>query len=313
MKKSLIYIDKGNPKNSIDLIEVANLIYNNEPYETYGVLINNESCEGEGLFDKLISISECSIFEEDPMVVTDIMEELYQTFNFDSILIPATAFGRMLAPRLAMRIHTGLVADVTDINVKDNVLEMIRPAFSGKIMAAITKKGNGPIMMSIRQNVFRYKPEGIKNTKKLDFLPKNIRQSSLKLLEVKEKLQSYDISDSEVLISGGGGVIKDFYKLQSLADELNAQVSASRKIIDKGIAQRNIQVGQSGKTVNPKLYIALGINGAIQHIEGLKNVENIISVNLNRNAPICYISDMVIEGDASEFIDKILLKIRANK
>lgn len=312
MKKSLIYIDKENHNNSIDLLEIVRQIYG-EDCETYGISINNFCSEGKGFFDNMIQVFDDNIFDNDPMIVTDVIEELHKRHDFDCILIPATNFGRMLAPRLSMRLHVGLVADVTDIKITDGVLEMIRPAFSGKIMAGILQQGMGPTMMSVRPNVFSYEAKASKDTKTIDYHPQTVRKSRLKLIETNDKVQSYDIRDSQVLISGGGGTVKNFQKLQLLADELNGQVSASRKIIDKGIAQRNIQVGQSGKTVNPKLYIAIGINGAIQHIEGLKNVENIISVNTNSNAPICSLSDLVVEGDAFEFIDKLVLKIKNNR
>jgi len=115
-----------------------------------------------------------------------------------------------------------------------------------------------------------------------------------------------------VLVSGGGGVIGQFHHLERLACKLGGQVSASRKIVDHGIAPRSIQVGQSGKRVSPKLYIALGINGAVQHVEGLKQVGSIISVNLDRNAPICSLSDIVVEGDAVTFIEKLVKMIDAH-
>jgi electron transfer flavoprotein alpha subunit len=313
MKKSMIYLDKENHKNSIDLLEVIRQVYGGEDYETYGVTINHQCLEAVGYFDKLIQVTDDQIFDKDSMVITDILEELQQQYEFDCIFIPATNFGRMLAPRLAMRLHVGLVADVTAIHLKEGLLEMVRPAFSGKIMAGIVKQGKGPTMMSVRENVFSYDNVLLKETQKISYFPKKIRKSGLKLIEKSEKIQSYDIRHSEVLISGGGGTIKKFEKLEALANQLNGQVSASRKIIDKGIATRSIQVGQSGRTVNPKLYIALGINGAIQHIEGLKNVEYIISVNTNKNAPICSLSDLVVEGDAFEFIDKLIKKIEENK
>ncbi|MCY6354217.1 electron transfer flavoprotein subunit alpha/FixB family protein [Clostridium sp. ZS2-4] len=313
MKKSLIYLDEENHKNSIDLLEVVRQIYGEEGNETYGICVNHYCRKAEGAFDKLIQVSENEISEKDPMIITDIMEELHGQYEFDCILIPATQFGRMLAPRLAMRLKVGLVADVTAIHNHNRVVEMVRPAFSGKIMAGIVKNGDGPYMMSVRQNVFTYNNKSLKDTQVIAFHPVKRRNSSLKLLETRKKIQSYDIRDSKVLVSGGGGTSKNFKKLELLAKELNGQVSASRKIIDKGIAPREIQVGQSGKTVNPKLYIALGINGAIQHIEGLKNVDHIISINTNKSAPICSLSDLVVEGDAFEFIDKLVEKIKANK
>lgn len=313
MKKSLIYLDEENHKNSTDLLEVVRQIYGEEENETYGISVNHYCQKAEGAFDKLIQVSEDEISEKDPMIVTDIMEELHGQYEFDCILIPATQFGSMLAPRLAMRLKVGLVADVTAIHHHNGVVEMVRPAFSGKIMAGIVKNGDGPYMMSVRQNVFTYNNKSLKDTQLIEFHPVKRRNSSLKLLETRKKIQSYDIRDSKVLVSGGGGTSKNFKKLELLAKELNGQVSASRKIIDKGIAPREIQVGQSGKTVNPKLYIALGINGAIQHIEGLKNVDHIISININKSAPICSLSDIVVEGDAFEFIDKLVEKIKANK
>nr|MDA3941003.1 FAD-binding protein [Spirochaetia bacterium] len=113
-----------------------------------------------------------------------------------------------------------------------------------------------------------------------------------------------------VLISGGGGITGGIPQLYSLAEELNGKVSASRRIVDQGLAPRNIQVGHSGKTVSPRLYMALGINGAMQHVEGLRNVESIISVNTARNAPICSLSDIVVEGDAREFVESLTTRIK---
>ncbi len=313
MKKTLIYLDVENHKNSIDLLAVAGQIFSHVDNETFGVAVNHDCVEAHGFFDKIIKVEDTHLLERDPMIVASLLEELHNRHRFDCILIPATVFGRMLAPRLAMKLKVGLVADVTAISHHGDVLEMVRPAFSGKIMAGIVKTGDGPIMMSVRQNVFSYMEEADRQTQVLDYRPATHRTSRLKLIETREKVQTYDIRESEVLVSGGGGTARSFHKLESLADVLDGQVSASRKIIDKGIVSRSVQVGQSGKTVRPKLYMALGISGAIQHVEGLKNVENIIAVNTNRSAPICSLSDIVVEGDASEFIDKMVQRIRDGK
>lgn len=237
------------------------------------------------------------------------MDELHRIYNFDSVIIPATHVGRMLAPRFAMRLDVGLVADVTAIGHMDGVIEMVRPAFSGKIMAGIVNNGAAPLMMSVRQDVFTYVSDSLKETKIIDYKPVNILASKIKRIEKREKERSLDIRDSEVLVSGGGGTVRNFKELNHLAEALNGQVAASRKIVDRGFASRSIQVGQSGKTVSPKLYIALGIHGSIHHIEGLKNVDYMISVNTNKNAPICSLADIVVEGDAIEFIQKLVAKI----
>ena len=313
MNKSLIYFDEEDFQNSIDLLEVVNQIYKNSEYETYALCFNQDNQIVKGQFDYLINVQDERINNYDILNITNCIEELHHTFDFHSILIPATYLGRMLAPRLAMRLRVGLTADVTSINHNEGTVEMVRPAYSGKILAGIVSKNCNPIMMSVRPNVFANTSDCSKETKKLNFYPTLVQPSNIRLLETKEKEKIQDIRESEVLISGGGGVAGDFEHLQLLAHELNAMVSASRRIVDSGIATRSIQVGQSGKTVSPKLYIALGIYGSLQHIEGLKNVENIISVNTNKDAPICSLSDIVVEGDAIEFIDKLLEKINQNK
>ncbi|MGB7594999.1 MAG: electron transfer flavoprotein subunit alpha/FixB family protein [Erysipelotrichaceae bacterium] len=313
MKKSLIYLDAENIPNSIDLLEVADLIHGKGNVETYAVRIGKCPDETDGNFDVILNLPEDSIQSYDVMNLTNCLEELHRIHGFDSILIPATPIGRMLAPRLSMRLHVGLVADVTAIDHNEGNLEMVRPAYSGKIMAGIVNKGRVPIMMSIRQNIFQYTSIRKKITRSIDVHPTTIQPSTMSLLYVKVKEKTDDIKDAAILISGGGGVLDHFSRLGELADELHAQVSASRRIIDSGLATRKIQVGQSGNTVSPKLYIALGIYGSLQHIEGLKNVENIISVNIDKDAPICSLSDIVVEGDAIEFIQKLVEKIRHEK
>ena len=313
MKKSLIYLDNENIQNSIDLLEVVNQLYGTGKCETYAISVNQVCTSAEGKFDYIINVEDDRLKSYDIANLTNCMEEVYQTFKFDSVIIPATHFGRMLAPRIAMRLNVGLVADVTTIGHVDGVIEMVRPAFSGKIMAGIVNRDLVPLMMSVRQNVFTYVYDAVKKSTIIDFKPVKVQPSKIKLIEKREKERSLDIRDSEVLVSGGGGTNRNFKELNHLAEALNGQVSASRKIVDNGIALRNIQVGQSGKTVSPRLYIALGIHGSLHHIEGLKNVEYIISVNTNKSAPICSLSDIVVEGDAIEFIQKLVDKISKNE
>lgn len=314
MKKSLIYLDEEDIQSSIDLLEVDRQIYRDECYETYAFCFNQPvGAAGCGKFDYVFSVQDDRLQGCDIGNLTNCLEELHRTYRFDSILIPASWQGRMLAPRLAMRLEVGLVADVTSIEYNDGELEMVRPAFSDKLFAGVTNKNCRPIMMSVRPNVFTDSSKQLKDTKIIPFQTITLQPGKIKLLEAKEKERAKDIRESEILVSGGGGVTGHFEQLYLLADELNGMVSASRRVVDSGIAGRSIQVGQSGKTVSPKLYIALGIYGSLQHMEGLKNVENIISVNINRNAPICSLSDIVVEGDSKEFIEKLLVKIRSNR
>lgn len=313
MKSVLIFQDDTSIKNTINLLGVVQKIYGDEAYTTYAVSTHQSFSEFLGFFHHIIIIQDDAVKRHNQLEVVDILEELHKRYHFDCILIPATSFGRMLAPRVAMRIHSGLVADVTDIYKQIDKLEIIRPAYCGKILAGISCKGPGPIMMSIRPNVFSYSHTDDLETKVIEHVPTEKRSNPIKLLGSRKKTRTYDIRESEVLISGGGGVKSNFAQLTALAKALKGEVSASRKLVDKSIAPRDIQVGQSGKTVSPKLYIALGIDGAMQHVQGLSKVRDIISVNLNRNAPICSLSDIVVEGDALEFIDKLLNRINLHR
>ena len=306
MKRCLIYIDETG--TSTDLLEVARQIYAGEEYESVALCFGGDGAEVCGFFDRIICAGKAA-FGEDATAAAAIIAELDRKYSFDAIVIQATPFGRMLAPRAAMLLGTGLVADVTAIDRDESGPVFVRPAFSGRIMACVKCTGDGPMMLSVRRDVFRY--EGVREKKSTTecFTTSHVKRGCIRKTSVRKTEQPYDIRDSEILISGGAGVLRDFGGLKRLADAIGGQVSASRKAVDSGIAPRSIQVGQSGKTVSPKLYIALGIYGAMQHIEGLKRVEHIISVNINRDAPICSLSDIVVEGDAATFMEKLTDRI----
>jgi electron transfer flavoprotein alpha subunit len=168
--------------------------------------------------------------------------------------------------------------------------------------------------MSVRQNTFLYSKADNTAGKKAPAVvyhsPKRKEASGVRLVKRELKPDTDDIRESDVLISGGGGVMRSFNRLEALAKELDGMVSASRRVVDSGAAPRHIQVGQSGKTVSPRLYLALGISGSIQHVVGLKNAEYIISVNSDRHAPICSLSDIVVEGDARDFIERMIQRLQ---
>ncbi len=310
MKRALIYLDGDYAEDAFELLSAASRIYGDDSYESYGLLLNGDADRFAGHFDCLLQLNDPHLREYDQKAVCCAIGRLQEEYCFHSILMPATPCGRMLAPRVAMRLGTGLVADVTEICRSSETLELIRPAYSGRIMAAIEITGNGPVMLTVRSGIFNYEDRGDKETRLIELDSLVPVSGGIRLLETRGKKRDYDIRESDVLISGGGGIAKDFDVLKDLAHVLGGHVSASRAVVDQGIADRAIQVGQSGKTVSPGLYMALGINGAIQHVEGLKNVENIISVNTNRNAPICSLSDIVVEGDAHTFIMRLLEKIK---
>lgn len=308
MKKCLIFLEEQYESFSVDLLKVAEEMYG-ASFVSTAVSVSADTEAAVGRFDEIIEVKDERVRSFDVRSIVDVMEELQKKNTYDSILISATHFGRMLAPRLAMRLKAGLVADVTQINRIDDRVEMVRPAFSGKIMAGIINVGKEPTMMSVRPGVFTYDGEANKDTKKITYTPEQVSVSGIRLVEQAAKPEITDIRESEVLVSGGGGILYDFDMLDELAVRLGGMKSASRKVVDSGKADRSIQVGQSGKVVHPKLYMAIGIYGALQHVAGLHKVKHLIAVNINRQAPICSLADIVVEGDAREFVQNLIEKI----
>lgn len=312
MKQTCIFQDTETPEKTADLLAAAVRMYGRDRFESHVVLVDAPPETVTGRFHHVIQITEGLADKFDPRAFTEILETLHQTYGFDSILIPGTTLGKMIAPRLAWRLKTGLATGVTDITVRDGRIELTRPAGSGMILETILPEGPGPVIMTIRINAFDHPPEPAVSTRISPYSRPVTTRSSLTRLGVEHPLESRDIREYGVLVAGGDGAARCFPALKPLADALNGAVAASRKLVDQGIAERNIQVGQSGKTVSPKLYLALGIHGSMQHLAGLRGAGSIISVNTSPHAPICRLSDLVVQGDACEFIEKLMDLIMHN-
>ena len=226
------------------------------------------------------------------------------------VLISATPQGRDLGPRLAARIRAGLTADCTglSINREQRLLEQTRPAFGGNIMATILCRQARPQMATVRPNVFR-KPEPDPNrTGEVVKIPVNLDERAIlcKIVEVVEHPSDErdNLVDAQIIVSGGRGLGKpeNFRLVRDLAEVLGAAVGASRATVDAGWIAPHHQVGQTGKTVQPKLYIACGISGAVQHLAGMQNSEVIIAINKDPHAPIFDVATYGVVGDVLEVL-----------
>ena len=226
------------------------------------------------------------------------------------VLYGATAIGRDLAPRVAARIRTGLTADCTKLDVADDGtknLRMTRPAFGGNIMATIICPDYRPQMATVRPGVMQ-KIKPIENAsapvQKFEIqIPES--EKDVQILEViKKESHKMDIQDAKILVSGGRGMgcPENFKLLQDLADAIGGTVSSSRAAVDAGWVEKDIQVGQTGKTVRPNLYLACGISGAIQHLAGMEESDVIMAVNKDEGAPMFEVADYGIVGDALKII-----------
>ncbi len=235
------------------------------------------------------------------------VDAMIQKHKPSVVLFGATTIGRDLAPRLSARVGTGLTADCTGLEIaEDGDLLMTRPAFGGNLMATIVCKEHRPQMSTVRPGVMRKlqsdpdrKGEIIEEI--VEFKPENFR---VKVIEtVKESKNLVDISEAKVLVSGGRGVGRDgFGKLEDLAGTLGAEVSSSRAMVDAGVIGHERQVGQTGKTVRPDVYFALGISGAIQHLAGMEESGMIIAINKDKYAPIFSVADIGIVGDLHKIL-----------
>lgn len=227
-------------------------------------------------------------------------------------LFGATAIGRDLAPRVSARIHTGLTADCTKLEIDEDtgLLFMTRPAFGGNIMATIICPEFRPQMATVRPGVMQaltldQNRQGNVNAFTFDL---NREKNKVEIINiVHESKHKINIEDAKVLISGGRGVgsKENFNKLYDLADVLDAEVSSSRAVVDVGWQDRQRQVGQTGKTVRPNLYFACGISGAIQHVAGMEDSDLIIAINKNNEAPIFEVADLGIVGDLNVILPKL--------
>lgn len=228
------------------------------------------------------------------------------------VLIGATTIGRDLAPRVSATLKTGLTADCTSLEIDDETkgILMTRPAFGGNIMATIVCPDHRPQMSTVRPGVMQKLPKD--NSKAGTIEHFNVKFEDDKSVEVlkyvKENVKKVNIEDANILISAGRGIgsKENMNKLYELADLLGAEVSASRAVVDSGWVDKARQVGQTGKTVRPDLYIACGISGAIQHLAGMEESEFIIAINKNNEAPIFEVADVGIVGDVNKVVRNLI-------
>lgn len=232
-----------------------------------------------------------------------------------SILVGATTLGRSLAPRVAARCRTGLTADCTILDIKENTdLVQIRPAFGGNIMAQIVTPNSRPQMATVRYKVMSAPERSEECTGEIKYfeIEKDKLKSDIEVKEIKQKPKEHSISDAEVIVVAGRGVKseKDLELIKELADLLGGELAVTRPLIENGWADANRQVGLSGRTVRPKLIITCGVSGAIQFVAGMNNADYIFAINKDEKAPIFKVAHYGVVGDIYEIVPKLIEKIK---
>ena len=291
----------------------------------------------KGLADQLAEYGADKVIVVDDPELKDYRTEPYahalasviNKYKPEIMLVGATAIGRDLGPRVSARVATGLTADCTVLEIGDfplqptpgqeqlhNQLLMTRPAFGGNTIATIACPYNRPQMATVRAGVMQ-KIAPIKGAKanveefNPGFTPDNKYVEILDI--VKAVTNTVDIMDAKILVSGGRGVgsPENFKILEDLAEALGGTVSCSRAVVDSGWKPKDLQVGQTGKTVRPNLYFAIGISGAIQHVAGMEESDIIVAINKDADAPIFDVADYGVVGDLNKIVPKLTEAVKA--
>jgi len=267
--------------------------------------------------DKVIVVDDPKLehFLDEPY--TKVLIHLIRKYRPEIFLCGATVIGRSLISRVAVKLHTGLTADCTglDIDPKERYLLQTRPAFGGNIMATILSKNHRPQMATVRHKVF--KEAGPNTSRKGEIIEETVAPTLLtsrtKLLDIVEEIgATINIAEADFIVSGGRGMKgpENFVILEELAQVLGGSVGSSRAAVDAGCMPYSHQVGQTGKTVCPKIYIACGISGQIQHLVGMQSSDIIIAINKDPSAPIFNVATFGIIGDVFEVIPLLTKKFK---
>jgi len=245
---------------------------------------------------------------------TDAISGFANEAGYNLVVISNTALGKDLAPRLAVRLNASCVVDCIKFNVSGNDIVFTRPTYAGKALIDVKLLSEKKII-TIRPNVF--KAEVVENASPAEIDVKEIADVNLKckVVSFKKSEGKLDVAEADIIVSGGRGMKgpENFHLIEELADSLGAAVGASRAVVDAGWRPHNEQVGQTGKTVSPSLYVACGISGAIQHLAGMSSSKYIVAINKDKDAPIFSVADYGITGDVFEIIPALTAEIKKIK
>lgn len=318
--KILVFLEQrsGNlKKSSLETVSTAVELGSKLNIDVDGIVIGNvienpESAGNYGL-NKLTYVMSPDLENYSPSAYTDLVAQYAKEINADILLFSNTALGKDLAPRVAVKLDAGILTDCVKLDNDSGAIIATRPIYAGKALQ--DAKINSKIkIFTLRPNVF-----GIKEVKdqKAQVTVKdggNLNLSS-KVIEIKKAEGKLDVAEADIIVSGGRGLKgpENYHLVEELAQTLGAAVGASRAVVDAGWRPHSEQVGQTGKTVSPNLYVAVGISGAIQHLAGMSSSKYIVAINKDKDAPIFGIADYGIAGDIFEVVPELISEIKKQK
>jgi len=264
--------------------------------------------------NKIVHFKNDNLTNYSTTAYTEIISNYAKETSANYLIFSNTALGKDLAPHIAIQIDAGILVDCTKLEVSGGEVIATRPIYAGKALLDV-KLNSDKKIFTIRPNVF--KPVSSQNNAAAEIEEREIGDVNKKtnVLEIKKSEGKLDVAEADIIVSGGRGLKapENFHLVEELAESLGAAVGASRAVVDAGWRPHREQVGQTGKTVSPTLYIACGISGAIQHLAGMSSSKYIIAVNKDKDAPIFSVADFGIAGDAFEILPALTEEIKKMK
>lgn len=265
---------------------------------------------------KVLTVSNPALKYYNDEVYARVITSLIKKYQPQLVIGPATFYGKALLARLAALNDGAMASDITAIRAEGDVITVTRPAYGGNVIVDLAKNADGKaFFITVRPKVFEESKEGDGEVV-AETIDAALFQSKVTVKEmITETGTSVNLNEADIIVSVGRGIRghENLPIIQKLADSLGAAVGASRAIVDAGWIEYRYQVGQTGKTVNPKLYFAVGISGAIQHLVGMQTSKTIVAINRDKDAPIFNIASFGIVGDLFEIIPALTAKFAANK
>jgi electron transfer flavoprotein alpha subunit len=305
---------------SLELVSEGKKVADKLPAKVSAVLLGNNIAELVPILahhgaDRVWVLDSPALADYCPELYTDALTDLIQANQPTLVLCGHTAIGQDLAPRLAARLKTGLVTGCTSLSVeKGGIIAYTKPSYGDKASANIVFAKGQPEVASIKPGVMDIAAPNTRRTAEvIPVTPQFSSEPKTKVVNfIKADPKTVSLTEAEVIVAGGGGVggAENWHLIEELADALGCSVAASRVAVDAGWVKSERQVGQTGKTVGPRLYIACGISGAIQHTMGMKDSKLIVAINKDRNAPIFKLADVKVVGDLRQLLPAITSEVR---
>jgi electron transfer flavoprotein alpha subunit len=299
---------------SLEAVKAANILAEKLSYEVTAVSVGNEVTGLDKInVQKVVHYKSNDLENYSTSAYSDLVTEFAKELDAEILFFGNTALGKDLAPRVSVKLEAGIVMDVVELHVTDGHIIATRPVYAGKALTNV-KVNTQKKVFTVRPNVFSLSEEEI-GSAQIEVREVSSPNLASKVVEYKKAGGKLDVAEADIIVSGGRGLkeANNFKLIEDLAEVLGGAVGASRAVVDAGWRPHGEQVGQTGKTVSPTLYVAVGISGAIQHLAGMRSSKYIVAINKDADAPIFQVADYGITGDAFEIVPALIEELKKIK